>query len=154
MKDLSLEFRILQITRENTINLLKPYSIEQLNVIPEGFSNNLIWNFAHIIVTQQLLCYGLSKNIMYTDADMVVAYRKGSKPEGFVSEADYKTFLELAEHTTHQIEKDYKSGLFKEYKTYTTSYNMTLNNVEEAIQFNNVHEGMHLGTCLAIRKFL
>jgi len=36
------------------------YTLEQLNKIPEGFSNNLIWNIGHIIVTQQVLIYKLS----------------------------------------------------------------------------------------------
>jgi len=37
--------------------MITPFSLEQLNKIPEGFNNNLIWNIAHCVVTQQLLCY-------------------------------------------------------------------------------------------------
>lgn len=36
------------------------YSLEQLNKIPAGFNNNLIWNIGHIIVAQQSLIYQLS----------------------------------------------------------------------------------------------
>lgn len=34
-------------------SILENYSLKQLNMIPKGFSNNLIWNIGHIIVTQQ-----------------------------------------------------------------------------------------------------
>jgi hypothetical protein len=39
---------------------LSGYNLDQLNTIPEGFNNNLIWNIGHIIVSQQLLVYKLS----------------------------------------------------------------------------------------------
>ena len=33
---------------------LKHFSLEQLNAIPEGFNNNILWNIAHTMVTHQL----------------------------------------------------------------------------------------------------
>lgn len=30
---------------------------EQLNKVPDGFNNNIIWNVAHLIASQQNLCY-------------------------------------------------------------------------------------------------
>ncbi len=154
MKDISTELQILRTTRQNTLNLIKAHTLEQLNKIPEGFSNNLMWNFGHVIVTQQLLCYGLSSIKMYTDNEMVKAYRKGSKPHGKVSQSEYDELIHLSQSTIDDLEKDYNDELFQEYKLYTTSYNMTLTNIEEAIQFNNIHEAMHLGTCLALKKFV
>ena len=35
-------------------------TLEQLNKVPQGFKNNVIWNIVHCIVTQQLLVYKLS----------------------------------------------------------------------------------------------
>jgi hypothetical protein len=52
------------------------------------------------------------------------------------------------------MEKDYAAGLFNEYKAYPTSFGVTLSEIEEAIMFNNVHEGMHLGYCIALRKVI
>lgn len=154
MKDIKTELQILKTTRQNTINLIKAHSIEQLNHIPDGFSNNLIWNFGHVVVTMQLLVYGLSGIKMYTDTELVKSYRKGSKPKGKVHQHELDEITHLAISTIEDLERDYKEELFQEYKIYTTSYQMTLTNVEEAIQFNNVHEGMHLGTCLALKKFV
>jgi hypothetical protein len=41
----------------------------------EGYSNNLIWNIAHIIVVQQMLVYKLSITMMISD-EMVEKYKK------------------------------------------------------------------------------
>jgi len=40
--------------------MIEDFSLEELNKIPEGFNNNIIWNIAHVIATQQALVYGLS----------------------------------------------------------------------------------------------
>jgi len=39
------------------LKFFENYSLEQLNRIPDGFSNNLIWNIGHIIATQHKLIY-------------------------------------------------------------------------------------------------
>ena len=43
-------FNINQTIRIALLNFLENHSLEQLNAIPEGFSNNLIWNIGHCIV--------------------------------------------------------------------------------------------------------
>ncbi|GLR17332.1 DinB family protein [Portibacter lacus] len=154
MKDLKTQLQLLRITRQNTVNLIKAHNIDQLNKIPTGFSNNLIWNFGHVIVTQQLLIYGFSGIKMYTENDMVKNYRKGSKPTERVNQNEIDELLYLAGSTLDDLENDLQEELFQEYKIYTTSFNMTLTNVEEAIHFNTLHEAMHLGTCIAIKKFV
>lgn len=147
-------FYILEQTRSNILNAIKDYSMEELNKIPEGFNNNLIWNFGHVIVTQQLLCYGLSGLPMHLADELVSKYRKGSKPIDFVDEAEFEFLKEKAFQLIEQTKKDHAAGIFKAYKSYTTSFNVTINSVEEGITFNNVHEGLHFGSILALRKLI
>lgn len=154
MKNISTDLQILRITRQNMVDLIQDHTLEELNYVPPGFSNNLIWNFGHAAVTMQLLVYGLSGIKMYADSDLIKSYRKGSKPSGKIKQQELDELLHLHTTTIEDLEKDYSEELFQDYKIYTTSYNMTLSNVEEAIAFNNVHEAMHLGTMLAIKKFL
>lgn len=147
-------FKVLKITRNNILKTFDGLSIEDLNRVPGGFNNNLIWNFGHVIATQQILCYGLSGNKAFVSNEIIDAYRKGTKPEGFVSEEVYKKLINLSEAAIKQTEQDYAAGLFKEYKSYTTSFGTTLSSIDEAIMFNNVHEGLHFGYCIALRKVL
>lgn len=151
---MNYNFYILEQTRSNILNAIKEYSIEQLNTIPDGFNNNLIWNFGHVVVTQQLLCYGLSGLPMYLDKELINKYRKGSKPMDFVNVVEFELLKEKAFQLIEQTKTDYAKGIFKSYKSYTTSFNVTINSVEEAIAFNNVHEGLHFGSVLALRKLI
>ena len=55
-----------------------------------------------------------------------------------------------------KLEKDYteNKSMFDSYSEYPTSYNYTLRSIEDAINFNNIHEGVHYGYALALRKAL
>lgn len=141
-------------TRANMLGLMQGLSIEQLNAIPQGFRNNLIWNFGHVIVTQQLLCYSLSGQKPVVDKALIEAYRKGTAPDGFVDEAAYQELQRLSESALIQFETDYAQGLFQTFKLYPTSYGVELSRIEEAFQFNLAHEAMHLGTMMALKKLV
>ena len=53
--------RQLKQTRKNLLNFFEKHE-GKAHLIPHGFNNSLYWNFAHCIVTQQLLIYKLSGN--------------------------------------------------------------------------------------------
>ena len=146
--------QLLKTTRTNFLNLLNEFSLEQINQIPQGFSNNLIWNFGHLVVTQQLLCYKLSENEMYISDELVNKYRKGTKPESDATLEEVEELKKLAFDLVEKFEKDYteNKAMFDSYSEYPTSYNYTLSNIEDTINFNNTHEGVHYGYALALRK--
>jgi hypothetical protein len=147
-------FEILNITRNNILNSIKDLSLSELNKIPIGFKNNVIWNVGHIVATQQLLCYKMSGLDMALDAAFIAKYMKGSFAVGDASQEELDYIVKQLKELPAKVEADYANQLFKEYNTYTTSYNITLNDVEQAIQFNNVHEGLHLGYIMALKKGL
>ena len=147
-------FEYLKVTRNNVLKLIENLDLEQLNKIPEGFNNNLAWNLGHILATQQLLCYGLSSLPMELDNDFISSYRKGSKPEGDISQTDLDSMKNQMIVLADKIEDDYSNGIFKEYKEYSTSFNATLSSVDDGILFNNMHETMHLGFMIALKKLV
>ncbi len=133
---------------------LEGFTLEQLNKVPEGFSNNIFWNVAHTVVTQQLLVYKLSGLPMAVSDSLVEAYKKGTKTEGDASQAEVDEIKDLLFTTINKTEEDYKKGVFKSYQEYTVSTKSTLTSVEDAIEFNNFHEGIHLGYILALKKYV
>lgn len=147
----------LEITRTNRRlleKIMNNYSLEQLNTVPEGFANNIIWNIAHVIVTQQLLVYKLSGLPLMIDEDMVGLYKKGAKTERSVSQEEVTVIKELLFSTLDKTEKDIDAAVFKEYNEYPTSTGFVLRSVTDAMSFNNFHEGIHLGYILALKKVL
>ncbi|AWW31695.1 DinB family protein [Echinicola strongylocentroti] len=139
-------------TRENFIHLINGMTLAELNEIPTGFNNNIVWNFGHVIVTQQLLCYKLSGQDMLVSGELVEKYRKGTKPEAPATSKEIEELKILALSTLESFKNDFMAGHFKEFNEYTTSFGATLRNISEAVEFNSIHEGMHLGYAMAQRK--
>ncbi len=135
-------------------SFIENHTLEELNKVPEGFNNNIIWNIAHTIVTQQLLVYKLSGLPMVLSDEMVAAFKKGTKTEIDLSQAAVDTIKGLLFSTIEKTKEDYENKIFQTYNQYTVTTKSTLSNVEEAIEFNNFHEGIHLGYILALRKSL
>lgn len=147
-------FRIWETSRNIYLNYLEKYSLEQLNTIPEGFSNNLIWNIAHIVVSQQKLVYTLSGLPMHISQDMMEKYQNGSKPDGKTTQEEVDQIKALLISTVNQTKSDFDNGIFKEFNPYQTKTGFYLGSLDEAIQFNNYHEGIHLGIMMQIKKFV
>ena len=149
---MNCSFDIALKNRAILLKFLTDFSLDQLNVVPKGYRNSIYWNIAHVVVTQQLLVYKLSDVPMLIDADLVDAYRKGTKTEHDVTQQEVNHLKTLLFSTIEQTQKDYNSGTFKTYNQYTVSTKSTLTCVEEAIEFNNFHEGIHLGYILAMKN--
>ena len=147
-------FEVQKTIREILLKILDNHSLEQLNKIPTGFSNNLIWNIAHCVSTQQILVYKLSGLPMMVSEDFINKYRKGTKPEGDVSQAEVDEIRTFLSTTLEQVQKDFAAGIFQNYTEYTTSMGYTLRNIDGALEFNNYHEGIHTGIIMSIRKFV
>ena len=147
-------FETLNITRNNIINAIEGLSLEDLNTVPKGFNNNVIWNVGHVVATQQLLCYKFSGLKMSLDSDFITKYMKGSVADNDISQEEVDYILKQLKVLPAKLENDYTNGVFENYNTYTTSYNITLSAISEAIQFNNVHEGLHFGYIMALKKLI
>jgi len=141
-------------SRKMILELLQNHTLEQLNKIPSGFNNNLIWNIGHIIVAQQVLVYKLSGLPIMIADEMVEKYKNGSKPEQDVTQEELNQISNLLLDTINKTAADYEKGIFKDYNEYTTSIGFNLKNAEEAMVYNNFHEGLHIGIMMTIRKFI
>lgn len=147
-------FEILKLSRHYIFKNIETLSIEQLNKIPDGFKNNIVWNIAHLVVTQQLLYYKLSGLKCAVSEGMIEKFQNGTAPLLAVSQEEFESitaqFLSLPE----MLEQDFNNGVFKNYNEYTLSTQLTLNSIEDGIVFNTYHEGIHLGIILQLLKLV
>lgn len=139
-------------TRKNLLDILQNTSHEELLLIPDGFNNNIYWNIAHCVATQQLLCYYLSDNPFRIDKYWVETYKKGTLPNLNVSQNEVEDLAFLLIETSKILMKDYDANLFTDYSSYTTSFGVDLKNIKDAIIFNNMHECLHLGYVMAQKR--
>ncbi len=145
---------LLRATRKNILGIYAAHDSTKLNQIPAPLNNNLAWNAGHVIATLELLVYGLAGLKTPSGREFIDRYRKGTRPEGPISEADHAHIKQQLLGGIEQLEQDLQSLDFSKFKAYETSYGVTLTSVEDALTFNNMHEAMHLGTMLALRRMV
>ncbi len=125
---------------------------EQLLEIPTGFRNNIWWNIAHVVATQQILVYKFSGLQARIPEQFIEKFKKGTVPDGTATDEEIKKIADFLISTAEWAKQDHENGLFQEFNEYTTSVKVTLRNVEDAMTFNVFHEGIHLGTILGLQK--
>lgn len=141
-------------TRQSLLQLLTDVTVEQLNEVPPGFNNNIIWNLAHLVAAQQGIGYlraGLPTRI---DESFYLRYKPDTRPEGFIDSAEVEKIKTLLFSTLDQFETDYEAGVFAHYKTWTTRYGAVLTNIDDAVQFLLFHEGLHTGYIMAQKRLV
>ena len=147
-------FEILKTSRQHFAAMLDSFSSEKLHKIPTGFNNNIMWNIGHVLGTQQLLNYTLSGVEPHVSAELIEKYRKGASGNIQADEQEIALIKKLLVEMPEQVEKDYENNFFGTFKKYPTSFQFELNSIEDAIIFNNVHEGIHFGIIMSMKKHL
>lgn len=145
-------FDIIYAGRKNFVKLMDGLSIEQLNSIPEGFNNNIAWNFGHIVVSQQNLCYVRAGLTPCIEEYFIKKYQKGTKPEGFIPESEIAVLKENAFSLIEQLNTDLKADKFSGYTTFVTHFGVELTCINDAVAFFAAHDTLHLGYAMAIAK--
>lgn len=149
---MNYHFQAHKQIRKNLLDQLNNTSLEDLLLIPNGFNNNVFWNIAHCVATQQLLCYYLSGNSFRIDQYWIENYKKGTLANLDVSQEDVDNLAFLLTETSKIMVRDYDDGFFTDYTPYTTSFGLDLKSIQDAIIFNNLHEGLHIGYVMAQKR--
>lgn len=138
--------------RKGFYHILKNTPKEELLKIPKGYNNNIWWNIAHVVSTQQGLVYSLSELPIQIPQEFKDKFKKGTVPDGTATDAEIAEAKALLFSTIEKTIADYENGLFQNFKEYPTSAGITLKNLEDAVSFNLFHEGLHLGSVFALQK--
>lgn len=141
-------------TRIFIIELVKDLSIEQLNKIPTGFNNNIIWNIAHLTAAQQNMCYVRSGLAVTVKEEHFSAFLSGTKPDKFIEKQEINSIFDALLNSMDRLAADYSSNIFLKFDPWDKRYGMKLNSIEDAINFIPFHEGMHIGYIMALKKLV
>jgi hypothetical protein len=136
------------------LDVIKHLSLKQLNKIPAGFNNNIIWNLGHMVAAQQGLCYVRGGAQIVIEDRYFTDYKPGTKPVAYVNEIEVKTIKDLMLSTIDRLAVDYGTDIFKNYGSFTTRYGAELTGIDDAINFLPYHEGLHSGTIMAFTKIV
>jgi uncharacterized damage-inducible protein DinB len=129
--------------RKSILRAVHSFSDEQLNIIPAGFNNNIIWNLAHMIAAQQELFYIHSGLAVRVDPKYYQDYRIGTKPEEFVGHDEIIKIEELFRTTLDWQREDFRAGMFDHSA-----------DMGKLIRHFVFHEGIHFGYIMSLRRML
>jgi len=147
-------FDIIKANRIQLASILTSHSLDQLNHIPDGLGNNIVWNIAHTIAVQESLTYGLSGLRWTAPKELVKGYARGTRPTEDVDQKFVEFLKGEVLDSLERLQENYNNGIFKEYKSFELSLGYTLQSVEDAIYFNIYHEALHMSRIIDIRKFI
>ena len=153
---------LLHKTRQTMLTTITGLNQAQLYKIPTGFGNNVLWNFGHLVVSQQFLTYQLAGLDVYVPEDWQAYFIEGSNPKNWSEDMpdtlDFAALCEQSLSLVTQTQQDWQAGRFDNLSQtqfpYSTSFGGTLTSVSEAIHYNNFHEGVHFSTLRTIKRLI
>ena len=148
------QIHLLRQSRLYLLEQVSHLSTEELNTIPHGFNNNILWNLGHLIAAQQGICYRRAGLPMSISGEFYSAFQPGSRPDHFMNATFADKVRGLLVSTIDLLEQDYKRSVFHQYAAWTTRYGATLATIDDALAFLPFHEGLHQGAIAAIKKLV
>ncbi|MFJ5768694.1 DinB family protein [Psychrobacillus sp. NPDC093180] len=144
----------METVRSITIKSINTIPEEITDIVPEGFNNNIRWNFGHIAFVQERLIY----SVLGEKTSLPVEYEKffgpGTKP------ADWKetppTLMEISSVLAEQTER-IKEFVPKRFSSklptpFTNRMGISFYTLGETLLFSFYHEAMHMETIKRIYK--
>lgn len=152
---MKIQLDLFRATRENTLRAVEGLSLADANKIPDGFTGNVAWHIGHMVATHRGLIYQLNGAGGEFEKEFTLKYKKGSVPESDIDQAEWDFIKAKLLSQIHALEVDLPNeSLWGDTHEYTTSYNYTITSLDEAIQFSNLHQALHLGYIMALKRSL
>jgi hypothetical protein len=136
------------------LDLVKDLSTEQVNKTLAGFNNNIVWNLGHLIAAQQGVCYTRTGIKPVVEDKYISPYKSGTEPGEPISEDELSAIKDVMLSSLDQLQRDYDNNAFSDYAKWSTRYGVELASIEDAIGFLGFHEGLHMGTIIALKKMV
>lgn len=130
---------------------------EQLNYIPSGYNNNIIWNLAHLVSAEQNMCYVRSGLPVTVEDKYFTPYISGTKPVDFVKGEDIEAIKAMLITSVDRLQVDLDNNAFVNYTPsimIPKVYGFEVTNIEEALEYLLYHEGYHAGCILSLKHLV
>ncbi len=126
---------------------------EELVLVPDGAENNVLWNVGHIVLSHFRLVYRPSGATVPVPETWNEWFLPGTSPDNWTERGPLVGEVMDQFHTQiDRIEADHAKGLFNSYKPFELKSGSRLASAEEAMAFNLMHEGIHIGAVIALRQ--
>ena len=155
-----MSLQIYSIDLSNSIRsrfeeLIDNLSTEELNAIPHGFNNNIVWNYGHIIVSGYALAFISSGVDTSLTIPLYSKFRKGSRPEGIMTTGEINTLKELRAQFPAVLEEALKKEKFNNITAYATqTFGVPMPTLDSILTTIAAHDTFHYQTARMYKRIL
>lgn len=136
------------------LQTIQGLSEEQLTAVPEGASNSVLWNIGHIVCSNAGMVYGPCGLESPIPASYEALFKGGTSPATWSEAPSTEEVLKHFRGMNDDIIAKYTSGALDGFKSHELMPGLAHDNVEDALGFCCVHEGVHIGSVIALKKLL
>lgn len=148
-------FQFAIATRKKIADKISGLTIDQLNKIPSGCNNNIVWQLGHLVVSSEILCYHRTGAQPEKEIALADKYRNGSKPESFIEQSEIDELLKRFLNSYHAILEDYNKGIFKNVTPYAThTFGVEMTTIEEVFSVCSHHDALHAGQISMMERWI
>ncbi len=147
----------MESTRRGFIDLLAGLNLEQINKVPEGFNNNIAWNFGHISVSALALAFKTSGVKPAIEIPYFKKYGKGTRPETNIDAEELQALKDYALNAIDLIKAGIANNEFTntDIIPYTTAtYGIPMTDIDEIIATIAMHDSLHYGIAKSISRIV
>ncbi|WP_249872100.1 DinB family protein [Oceanobacillus saliphilus] len=147
-------FRHMDTVRGITEKAINSIPEQDADIVPNGFNNNIRWNFGHIAFVQENLVYGVLGKKMGLPEEYEELFSPGTKPADWQqTPPSLREISIVLSEQKRRIRETLKGGLEEKLLTpYTNRMGITFHTVGETFLFSFYHEALHMETIKRIIK--
>lgn len=142
-------FRQLKTYRSEVLDAVENVTLEETEIIPTGFNNNIRWNLGHIYLDQYLWIQAVTKEKNSVSEEFNKWFGFGTSPSDFSEDTpSLEDLKQLLRSQPDTIKEAYGNRLEVEYKPTE----MGMHTIEQVLIRTIFHEGMHLQAIIDLIK--
>ena len=132
----------------------KGLSEEQLVRVPEGFHNNILWNLGHAITDNCTMLYPPTGKEFPLPDQYLSWFAPETSPSDWTETPDTAEILKAGKDILDKLVDDCTADRMEIYEPMPLDDGVVLGNIAQAIAHCNIHEAIHLGVIMSLRKLV
>lgn len=147
-------YKTVRMSRGYLLKEIAGLSAEQMLEVPEGAANNVLWNLGHIVYAHDRFTYGACGVESDVPASYTDLFKGGTSPSDWDEPPSVEEVMGHIQNATEKTYADYAAGKFDNYTPFELVPGFSIDSIDEALQFNCLHEGVHIGVILVMKRLL
>lgn len=140
--------------RSYLLHVTHDMTFDELCNVPTGAANNVLWNLGHVLTDECNMLYTPAGAPSPLPASFHSAFDPGSSPSQWSTPPEPDEIRKRLSERCEHLQRDHQEGRFEQYKPVTMDDGITLNNFQDALAHCLMHEAMHIGVCITLKRIV